>query len=906
MRNMQSTVDSKKRTVKGPSNSTRRLPILLAPLLALAALAVLAAAASAAPAVSITSPSEGATINSGTVPITLDIQNFTMNGSAVGMAAVAGEGHFHLFIDGAYIKYDFVPSTFLADVPAGAHVLTVALANNDHTLIGANAVVNVTIQAGAPRVAIVSPGWSTSWNSSSVELQISKDNFTYNPAAVGQAAAAGEGHYHVLVNGAYFFYGTTDFYNVTQLTPGASYALRVQLFNNDHTAIVPVVYDEIYITIAPSAPELKIDFSLFQANVNASSVYVPMTVNGFTIDPNAVGQPAVAGRGHYHAWLDGVFLGPAALNPLPLSDLSVGTHTLVLELRNNDHTELTPRVVDFTIFTVLANAPRVTITAPADPSTVNAASVEAEFTVGNFTLDASKVGQAPQAGTGHWHVLVDGVYIGYGADLVSMVSDLSQGPHVITIELHNNDHSALTWPAFDLLRIVVPSGAPKVTITSPGASSTVNSSSVVLNFTVANFTLDGSKVGQPPEAGIGHWHLYVDGVYTGYGATLSATAVHLAPGTHVLSVELHNNDHSDLTWPAFDSVTVTVPAGAPWIAITAPAAASTVPLNFTAVTVTVANFTLIPVGTAANAVGQGHWHLYLDGALFTMSASLSEVVTGLSAGSHTVRVELVSNDHNALAAPVTDEVTFSVGGLVPSIRLLSPSPGAIIYGNATALTVLVTNFTLSAAHVGQAPVAGEGHWHVFVDDVYSGFSATSSFDLTGLAVGDHTLKVELYNNDHSELGMDVVAQVTVHVGAVPSVRFTSPANGANITGTTLDLTFALSNFTLVVVGSTSVNAAGAGHLHVLVDGVLVQMLSTTSATLTNLSVGTHTIRVEISNNDHSDIALSTNSSTITVTVAAATTAPPPKGFLPGFEGAWAFAAVAAVAGLALVRRRRLA
>jgi hypothetical protein len=883
----------------------RHRPLALAPLLVLVALAALAIAAVAAPTVAITSPTPGATIDSGTVPMTLDIQNFTMNGSAVGMAAVAGEGHFHLFIDGAYIKYDFVPSTFLADVPAGTHILKVELANNDHTLIGANASVSVTIQAGAPRVRIASPGWSTDWNSSSVELQIVKDNFTYNPAAVGQAAVAGEGHYHVLLNGAYFFYGTTDFYNVTYLTPGVSYAIRVQLFNNDHTPILPVVYDEIYITIAAAPPVLNIDFSLFQASVNAGSLYVPFNVSGFTIDPAAIGLAAVAGRGHYHAWLDGVFLGPAALNPLPLSDLSVGAHTLILELRNNDHTALSPIVVDFTVFTVLANAPRVTITSPADPSTVNASSVEAELTVGNFTLDGSKVGQAPEAGTGHWHVLVDGAYMGYGADLVALVSDLSEGPHIITIELHNNDHSALTWPAFDLVRIVVPAGAPKVTITSPAPTSTVNSSSVALTFTVANFTLDGSKVGQAPELGIGHWHLYIDGVYTGYGATLTALAVHLAPGTHVLSVELHNNDHSDLTWPPFDTVTVTVPTGAPWLSITSPAASATLPFNFTVVSVNIANFTLVGVGTTAvNAAGSGHWHLYVDGTLVTMSSALTAVASGLAPGVHTLRVELANNDHSALIDLVADEVMVTAVGASASITITAPAQGATIFGNSTTVTVTVANFALSPAHVGTAPVEGEGHWHVLVDGVYQGFSATTSAVVTGLTVGDHTLRVELHNNDHSALAVDVFAVVTIHVAGAPTVRIVSPATGTEVTGGTMALTLETSNFTLVAVGSTTINAAGSGHIHVLVDGVVAQMVSTTAVSLTNLTVGSHTIRVELVNNDDSPVAGASNSSTITVTVKEATTPPAPKGFLPGFESVAALGAVAAVAGIMLARRRR--
>ena len=286
-----------------------------------------------------------------------------------------------------------------------------------------------------------------------------------------------------------------------------------------------------------------------------------------------------------------------------------------------------------------------------------------------------------------------------------------------------------------------------------------------------------------------------------------------------------------------------------------------------------------------------------------MTHNLAAVLRDLAAGSHTIRVKLANNDHSAPSDGVVDEVTVTVVGLKAAMTLVTPAANAIIYGNSTAVTVTVTNFTLAPTKVGQANVNGEGHWHVLVDGVYKGFSATLSTTIEGLSVGDHVVRVELHNNDHGALGVEVSARVTVHVAALPSIRIVTPTNGANITGTTLDLTVQIVNFTMVAVGSTSVNAAGAGHWHLFLDGTLVTMLTATNFTLTNLTVGKHTIRVELSENDHSPIMAGTNASTITTSVSAPA-APPTPGFLPGFEALGVLAAVVAVAAIALGRRRK--
>lgn len=879
------------------------LPLWAGALL-LGALALLVASpGSAAPTLSIVSPAEGADIDSGTVVLVLDIQNFTLNGSAFGLAAAPGEGHYHLFIDGAYRKADYGMPAFLADVPAGTHEIGVRLANNDHTLIGVNASVNVTVMAGAPRLRIASPPASPAWASSSVELRVAKGNFTFNAQAVGGPAVPGEGHYHVFVDGAYSGFGATEFFNLTGLAPGGRYDIRVELARNDHTLLVPPVFDEVAIVTAAGAPELRLEASVRGAQVNASSLRAAFTLSNFTLDAGAIGQAAVPGEGHYRLYLDGTPLGPGTANPVALTDLSPGSHTLVLELVENDGTPLAPRVVDWATFSVDSLAPRITITSPADPSTPNATSLRLSLAVGNLTLAPGKIGQAAVNREGHWHLLLDGVYVTAGAGLEVSVFDLAPGPHVLTVELRHNDHGALAWPAFDTLRLVVLAGAPSLRITAPASPVTVNSSSAQLALVVSNFSLSAAKVGEAPADGEGHWHILVDGAYAGFGATLEALATRLSPGTHRVAVELVNNDHSALAWPAFDEVQVTVRPGAPGLSIGSPSGGSDIAFDFAGLSVAVSNFSLVPKFGQSAQAGEGHLHIFLDGAYLFFSANTSVTVRGLAAGPHTVRIELRQNNHDPLPDPVADEVAFTARGLSPSIVIVAPLDGAILLGNATQVTVSVANFTMAPSSIGAAPQSGQGHFHILVDGVYTSASGELTSALTGLTAGDHVLKVELRNNDHTDLGAEVSASVLIHVADRPSVRIAAPASGLETSESTIPFTVEVVNLTLAPANATSTNVAGQGHIHVYVDGNLTQMVATKTFTVANLAVGTHTIRVALANNDHAAIGGENTSVEVTVTVREPQA--PPRGFLPGFGVLGALGAVFA-SFVALALRSRTA
>jgi hypothetical protein len=83
------------------------------------------------------------------------------------------------------------------------------------------------------------------------------------------------------------------------------------------------------------------------------------------------------------------------------------------------------------------------------------------------------------------------------------------------------------------------------------------------------------------------------------------------------------------------------------------------------------------------------------------------------------------------------------------------------------LRVKMANFRLAPEHTGDAPVAGEGHLHLYVDGTKHTRLYGTWFYLDGLAPGDHALRVEAVANNHAPYhhdGEPVFATAAVSAG----------------------------------------------------------------------------------------------------------------------------------------------
>ena len=206
------------------------------------------------------------------------------------------------------------------------------------------------------------------------------------------------------------------------------------------------------------------------------------------------------------------------------------------------------------------------------------------------------------------------------------------------------------------------------------------------------------------------------------------------------------------------------------------------------VSVEVTNFKLTDKLGQPNVAGEGHIHYFLDVAApttpgqpavtapgtYAATASTTYTWHNVPAGTHTLSVELVNNDHTPLTPSVVQTITVTTD-MNPRVTILQPQNGAIGRAGSITIDVSVSNLNL-VDKLGQTNVPGEGHIHYFLDvtppttpgqpavtaqGTYAATAATT-YTWQNVPVGLHTLSVELVNNDHTPLNPPVVSQVQVY------------------------------------------------------------------------------------------------------------------------------------------------
>ncbi len=191
------------------------------------------------------------------------------------------------------------------------------------------------------------------------------------------------------------------------------------------------------------------------------------------------------------------------------------------------------------------------------------------------------------------------------------------------------------------------------------------------------------------------------------------------------------------------------------------------------------------------------------------------------------------------------------------------------------LHATLTDFTLAPQRVSTDHVDGEGHMHVYVDGVKLGRVYGEWFHLGQLDPGDRHIRVELSGNDHAQLTLDGEPIEAEAMVAVPEPAGDSHGHGhgetALIEATEPLPTLALevipdpaggwtlhavpTNFRLAPENVSTDHVDGEGHMHLYIDGEKVTRLYGDWLQLPALAPGHHDIRVELSANDHSVVAV---------------------------------------------------
>jgi hypothetical protein len=214
--------------LQNPDHSPLNPPVETQPI------TITVSAPAANPAVSITSPSNGATV-SDTFTVTVASTNFN----------VPSQGHYHVYLDGQTstekMAYGQTSTVTFSGVSPGPHTVTVVLANPDHTdlqpLVSQAIRVNVEQSGGnTPTLSITSPADGATVQGPEVTVTLSSTNM---PAG---------GYYYVTVSNGGFITGNGPTFTFPSVTSG-THTITAQLYSADGMPLSPAVSQTVTITV---------------------------------------------------------------------------------------------------------------------------------------------------------------------------------------------------------------------------------------------------------------------------------------------------------------------------------------------------------------------------------------------------------------------------------------------------------------------------------------------------------------------------------------------------------------------------------------------------------------------------------------------------------------------------------
>lgn len=295
----------------------------------------------------------------------------------------------------------------------------------------------------------------------------------------------------------------------------------------------------------------------FMAPLGGSAITGTDVAVSFTVQ-NAV---IAVGGTHLALTLDaGAPQQLVSLNPVTLSSVAAGAHTLLLQLVDATNAPLTnPEAAASVAFTTqlpVVTMPTLTIAAPAADSTITGTSVGVTAAVTGITV-------GPGTGKAHLHYRIDDgtVFETYTLSTFTF-TNVAAGTHKLGIMLADNaTHSLVSGSQYQVVYVTVQAPAPAPT---PAGGATLAVLSPLPNTTVAGSTVTVSVAvtGIKVQTGSGYAHLHYkldNGQVSHVYNTKSFSFTGVKPGTHTIGVMLADNDtHTRIAGTDYKQITVTV------------------------------------------------------------------------------------------------------------------------------------------------------------------------------------------------------------------------------------------------------------------------------------------------------------------------------------------------------------
>jgi hypothetical protein len=305
------------------------------------------------------------------------------------------------------------------------------------------------------------------------------------------------------------------------------------------------------------------------------------------------------------------------------------------------------------------------------------------------------------------------------------------------------------------------------------------------------------------DEGLVHLHLLVDTDFAATGEEIAEDEQHthlmegvapvelaLAPGSHVLRLQLGDGDHMALPGDeARAEIVVSVIEGAAKqsVRIASPTAGATVPPTLTVV-MAAAGLSVEPAGVVVE--NAGHLHLLVDSDfveagtaipddethLHFDAAQLTGTVT-LEPGEHVLRLQFADGEHTALeGGRYRDEITVNVvaGAPATQVMFVEPEDGATVE-SPFHVAWAAAGLTIEAA--GQVLRPEGGHLHLLIDedfaepdeviaadDTHLHFGKAQTETELELEPGEYTLRLQMANGAHmAQDGSQYQDEITITV-----------------------------------------------------------------------------------------------------------------------------------------------
>lgn len=223
--------------------------------------------------VQVSAPSAGFVLKGNVLSVDVSTSGFDDSCSTAGKPVAAGQGHYHVLLDGALINMFCGPvaKVSMQNVAPGEHMVEVVPTQNDHAEIHDNAVevpftykpskplpeITASAVTGEPGIQILEPQDGATL-SGDFTVKVAFTNFTSSCGLLGKPDVPGHGHWHINIDsmsgpmmgmGTMLGMGCTEtFHGSTDgLDAGSTHTLFALLTDNGHAPLD--VFDSIQFTV---------------------------------------------------------------------------------------------------------------------------------------------------------------------------------------------------------------------------------------------------------------------------------------------------------------------------------------------------------------------------------------------------------------------------------------------------------------------------------------------------------------------------------------------------------------------------------------------------------------------------------------------------------------------------------